>query len=178
MARRSHAAKIVGTARSIPIKGPHSKMTVFSVSSRSISKPLITLFGCIFLLVISGCGGRGPIVSIQVNPTSVDLKGIGATQQLTVNATYSDGSKFDVTSQTSFSIATPNPLGPFTPDNAVAVSGSGQAQSVMGACTWTAIVSNNVTSYGTQPYVITGSFDGQTGTTFASVDSVVGCPHP
>lgn len=155
-------------------------MTVLLASFRSISKPVISLFGCIFLLVIAGCGGRGDLVSIKFTPTSTDLVGIGATQQFSVLATYSSGSQFDVTSQSKFSVATPNPLGPFTPDNAVTVNGGGLAQAVLGACTWQSFGGTNGVpiTFTTAPYVVTATFDGQSGTAFASVASAGNCLHP
>ena len=154
-------------------------MTIFPKNIRSISKPIISLFGCLFLLVISGCGGR-TLESVQITPTSADLVGIGATQQLTVTATYSNGDKFNVTGQSKFLVATPNPLGPFTPDNAVTVNGSGQAQAVLGACTWQSSGGTNGAplTFTTAPYVVTATFDGLSGTTFMSVASAGNCLHP
>ena len=154
--------------------------TALIAGIRTISKLLATLLGFALLpLFIAGCGGE-TLQSIEVNPTSADLTGIGATQQFQVVATYSSGRQADVTLQSTYSIATPNPPGPATPPNAIAINATGQAQAVLGACTWTSVQAGNppTTQFATQPYVMTVSFGGRSGTTYLSIASLAGCTHP
>lgn len=151
---------------------------------RSLAKPVASIAGCAFLLFfVAGCGARS-LKSVEITPNSADLVGIGATQQFSVIASYTDGSQFDVTTQAKFSVATPNPIGPVTPPNAVTVNGSGQAQAVLAACTWTgtATTTGTTTTIGppftTAPYILTATFDNQSGQSFVSVASVGSCAHP
>ena len=154
----------------------------------SIAKPITSLFCCVLVLFFAaGCGSRS-LSSVEINPNSADLVGIGGTAQFTVVAHYSDGAQFDVTTQAKYSIATPNPIGPVTPPNAVTVNGSGQAQAVLAACTWTGTPMTTGTPpnttitigppFTTAPYVLTATFDNLSGTAFVSVASSGGCAHP
>jgi hypothetical protein len=161
-------------------------MKLFIAGICSTAKQAAGIAGCILVLFfVAGCGARS-LKSVEITPTSADLVGIGATQQFSVIASYTDGSKFDVTSQAKYSIATPNPIGPVTPPNAITVNASGQAQAVLAACTWTGtpVTTGNppTTTIGapffTAPYVLTATFDNQSGTSFVSVASVGGCSHP
>lgn len=136
------------------------------------------MVGCLLLsFFLTGCGGA-TLQSVEITPTSASLVGIGATQQFSVTATYSNGRQLDVTLHSTYTVATPNPLGPVTPDNAIVMNATGMGQSVLGACTWVASGTSTAQTFGTSPYVLTATFDGLSGTSFVSVASLVGCQHP
>lgn len=142
-------------------------------------KAVASLAGCILVLFfITGCGSGSTVQSLQFSPTSGNLVGIGATQNFALFATYSSGRAFDVTGKATYTISQPNPLGPVTPPNAITFNPSGTAESVLGACTWTEATINGTNTFGTQPYLLTASFGGQTTTAFVSVASLAGCQHP
>lgn len=149
-------------------------MTVFFANIRSMSKPIISLFGCLFLLVISGCGAKD-LQSIQVTPTNVDLTTLGASQQFSVMANYTNNSSFNVANQVTYTVTSPAT----NVANAVTVSGTGLAENVIPACTWTMIPATGgaPATFTSTPYVVTVTFGGQTATAFVNVAST-GCAHP
>ena len=153
-------------------------LTLCVASIRSISKSAVSMVGCVLLSVfMTGCGAE-TLQSVEITPTSASLVGIGATQQFSVVATYSSGRQADVTLNSTYTVATPNPLGPVTPDNAIVVNATGMGQSVLGACTWVASGTSTNQTFGTSPYILTATFDGVSGTSFVSAASLVGCQHP
>ena len=125
-----------------------------------------------------GCGSGRHVQSVEMTPTSTDLVGIGATQQFDVKVVYNDGSSVDVTSAATYSIAVPNPPGPATPPNVIVINGSGLAQAVLGACTWTTTTVGTTTTFTTNPYVLTATFQNLSATSFVSVASLGSCLHP
>ena len=149
-------------------------MTVFFANIRSMPKPIISLFGCLFLLVISGCGAKD-LQSIQVTPTNVDLTTLGASQQFSVMANYSNNSSFNVANQVTYTVTSPAT----NVANAVTVSGTGLAENVIATCTWqpTFDSTGKQAGFSSTPYVVTVTFDGQTATAFINVAST-GCQHP
>jgi|GEM_PF-5179742 len=150
-------------------------------------KTSVTLLICLALVAgTAGCGGN-QLQSITVTPNNISLVGIGATGNFTVTANYSNGSKVDLTTASTYTIASPNPVpvGSATfvaPANAVTINPSGIVQEIAGVCTWTAgpIVPPATTPgpSGTNPYIVTVTVSGQVGTAFVSAASTVGCPHP
>ena len=144
-----------------------------------MSKSVGCFVSCVTLvLFMVGCGSGKHIQSVEMTPTSADLVGIGATQQFDVIAVYNDGTSIDVTSRATFSIAVPNPPAPATPPNVISVNGSGLAQGVLGACTWTTTTVGTAMTFATSPYVLTATFQNLSATSFVSVASLSGCLHP
>ena len=150
-------------------------------------KSLVTfLFILAFVAYSTGCGGN-QLQSITVvgkisQTANMSLVGIGASDSFVVTANYSNGSKVDLTTASTYTIATPNPapVGSATflaPANAVTVNASGIVQEVAAVCTWTAVTTGTTTTNATNPYIVTISTSGQVATAFISAASTAGCPH-
>jgi len=157
----------------------HLRVAALAGNAQSISasaRCLVTWAALAFFM--TGCGTASQLKCVQIVPNSTDLIGIGATQQLAVFAVFSDGRQFDVTSQATFSVAQPNPLGPVTPPNVVEISGSAQVESIGAACTWTSTMVGTTTTFATSPYLLTATYKTLSDTAFISVASSAGCNHP
>src|SRR5579872_6504851 len=122
-------------------------------------KSLLVLITSLSLIVaIGGCGTTNTLQSITITPGAnatpptsgtgagsnfVNMQGIGATQQFTVSALYSNGKSVAVTTQATYTLTAPtlppdaiNKNVTFGPASALTINASGMAEVVGGACTW------------------------------------------
>ena len=129
---------------------PHrsSRPSVRSLTGRSLQLLFLSILASL-VMVITGCGSGATsgeptksISSLAVSPSSVSLA-VGATQQLTATATYSDGSTANVSSQASWA------------------SSNGALASVNS--------SGMVTTVGAGSVTVTASFSGVNGSTQVTV---------
>ena len=137
---------------------------------------LVSIF-CAGLLLWSGCGQTYSLQSITMAPPSPNLSGIGASQQFTVTAHYSNGKTEDITTKVAF-VLSPSALAPLSAET---ISASGIVQNVVGACTWTAVANPAPATgytYGTDPYTLTATYSGFTAESFVSVASLADCWNP
>ena len=145
-------------------------------------KPLLTVLTFLILTILmAGCGQTYELQSIEVVPTSPNLAGIGATAQFTVTAKYSNTKTTNVTQQATYQIAAPAYGAPYAPITALKINATGMVEAVDGACTWTATTTGSgdtaVTTYSTNPYILTVTYNNQKATAFISVASLAGCQY-
>lgn len=148
-----------------------------------MSKKILVLFGTVLLvMLLASCGQTYELQSIEVEPTSPNMIGIGGTQQFTVTAHYSNTKSTDISHRATYTITPPPfaPAGYAVMPNAVTISPTGFGEVVQGACTWssssTTDAKGNVTTvFGTTPYTLTVSFEGKQAVSFVSVASIAGC---
>lgn len=130
------------------------------------------------LLFTLGCGGDLEVVAADVEPSSANLIGIGATQQIRVLAKFSDGREAqDVTVRSTFQIE-PDPMAPYAPQGAITINASGLLMAMDGACTWTKGGTEEDPTYGTNPYKLTATFENHQAVAFISIASIVNCEFP
>jgi hypothetical protein len=153
---------------------------------RRVFTVLCVGFMCVF---VASCGQSYKLQSITVSPTSPNIEGIGALQQLTVTSHYSNTKSQGVTVHSSFELgASSDSASGLAPLDAVTLSKSGVLQAVVsptlgtGACTWHATPTNasdTTFSYTTNPYPVTITYteNGVSATAYAfvSVASEGGC---
>ena len=138
---------------------------------------------CCSLFLLTSCGQTYELVALEVEPGQANLSGLGARQQFQVLAHYSNTKTTDVTHQASYTLTPPvsAPVGYVITPNAVTITQDGQAEAVLpGACTWTGVTTLDAagkptTVYGTQPYVLTATFEGKQMVAHISVASIAGC---
>ena len=146
-----------------------------------ISRVVSTILCCFILAFCLGCGQTYETQSIEVAPASPNLAGIGAFQQLTVTAHFSNGKTQDVTNRATYTIVPPTSGAPFAPANAVIVSATGHVSAVDAACTWTSFMTTDtppVKKFATSPYILTATWDNHQSVSFISVASAAGCDAP
>jgi len=129
----------------------------------------------VLALFLASCGQTYELQSITLSPVSPNLEGIGASQQLTVTAHYSNTKTQDVSVKSTYAISS-SPGGP-APASALAVNPSGIVQAVNAACTWTATLGGDgkTYAYSTTAYEVTAMYSGLTTKAFVSVASASGC---
>jgi hypothetical protein len=131
-----------------------------------------------FLLFTLGCGNDLEVVATDIEPSSANLIGIGATQQIKVLAKYSDGREpEDVTLRSTFQIEPPA-LAPFAPTGAITINASGLLMAMDGACTWTKGGTEEDPTYGTNPYRLIATYENHQAVAFISIASIVDCEFP
>jgi len=131
-----------------------------------------------FLIFNLGCGGDLEVVAADIDPSSVNLIGIGATQQIRVLAKYSDGRQpEDVTLKSTFQIEPPA-AAPFAPTEAITINASGLIMAMDGACTWTKGGTEEDPTYGTNPYKLIATYENHQAVAFISIASIVNCEFP
>lgn len=124
------------------------------------SRLLAIAVPALFLVfMMTSCGQTYHTDSITISPTSVNLSGLGATQQFTVMAHNSNGKTEDVTNRVTFDV-TPGVQkdGSYAPLASLSINGSGLAQATSNGgpvCTWNAM---GTASMG--PYSIVAKFNG------------------
>jgi hypothetical protein len=132
----------------------------------------------LFLISTLGCGNDLEVVAADIDPSSVNLIGIGATQQIRVLAKYSDGrDPEDVTLRSTFQIDPPASA-PFAPQGVMTINASGLLMAIDGACTWTKGGTDDDPTYGTNPYKLTATYENHQAVAFVSIASVVNCEFP
>ena len=146
-----------------------------------MSRTMIALFCCIALVAcVAGCGGN-ELQYIVVSPSgATNLTTVGGTQPYSVTAHFSNTSHSDVTTHATYTLTPPTaPVGSATysvPTGAVTVNAGGIVTEALAACTWTSTTVGLVTTKTTNPYTLTVTYAGFTGTATISVSSTNGCP--
>ena len=131
-----------------------------------------------FLIFTLCCGSDLEVVAADIEPSSVNLIGIGATQQIRVLAKYSDGREpEDVTLRSTFQIELPSGA-PFAPEGAITINASGLLMAMDGACTWTKGGTEDDPTYGTNPYKLIATYENHQAISFVSIASIVNCEFP
>ena len=131
-----------------------------------------------FLLFTLGCGSGLEVVATDIEPSSVNLIGIGATQQIRVLAKYSDGREpEDVTLRSTFQIELPSGSA-IGPEGAITINASGLLMAIDGACTWTKGGTEEDPTYGTYPYKLIATYENHQAVSFVSIASIVNCEFP
>jgi hypothetical protein len=135
----------------------------------------IVLFIGVLALFLASCGQTYELQSITLSPVSPNLEGIGASQQLTVIAHYSNTKTQEVSVKSTYVIS--SAPGGLAPMSALAVNTSGIVQAVGAACTWTDAVGGDGKTYvyATSAYEVTAMYSGLTTKVFVSVASAAGC---
>jgi hypothetical protein len=150
-----------------------------------VRRALLLLCIGFLTLFAASCGQTYELQSITVTPGTqgangaayINLEGIGAFQQLTVTAHYSNTKTQDVTTKSQFELnASADPNAPLT---ALSLNRSGLLEVVNAACTWYAEPTDSPTDsqfgYSTDPYPVTVTYSGFTTTTFVSVANEGDC---
>lgn len=141
-------------------------------------KYLLSLIGsAVIIISLAGCGQTYELVSLEITPNHPNLVGIGAMQQITLTARYSNTNAVDVTQRGVYSITAPSGTTLVVPSTAVTVSPAGMVQVVQGACTWVNTGTTTAPIYGTTPYVLKATFDHHEAVGFLSVASIAGCDY-
>ena len=155
------------------------------MSKKALASLFLLFLLCGSLVLLNGCGQTYDLVALEVEPGFANLAGLGARQQFTVLAHYSNTKTTDVTHQATYTLTPPTsaPPGYVITPNAITITQDGQAEAVLpGACTWTGVTTTDATgkqstAYGSNPYILTATFEGKQMVSHISVASIVGCKY-
>jgi len=145
----------------------------------------LVVLGLVFMTVLlASCGQSYQLMSITVTPGALDaagnasiaLDGVGAFQQLTVTAKYSNQKTQDVTLLSSYQVGASAMGEKIAPLESLTVNKSGQVNLVNYACTWDTEPTNAAAtnwSYYTAPYTVTVKYtdNGHTATALLNVSA-------